>query len=304
MQTHAFRAMNTQFHLWTDGQGRGAAEALREAEHFVREVEETLSRFLPTSALSQVNRAPGRWHRVPPIMAEIVELALAWAQRTDGLFDPTILGALYASGYTLSFERIQKGGALASAGTWRPAGAWTEVRVEGDSLYVPPHTGLDLGGIAKEWTADRVASALSSWGGCLVDAGGDIRAIGAPWMWGQWPVAVAHPLDPEKDILRLGLQGGAITTSSRARRRWRLGKRMTHHIIDPRTGLAAQTPIVSATVLAPTAVMGGVLSKVILITGVKGLNKLQHYPGCQGLVVLDDGRIHYSNTWEVADVLQ
>ncbi len=310
MLTRTFRAMNTQFHIWLDAQEAGAREALREAEAFVHEVEATLSRFREESALSRVNREPGRWHRVPSLMADVVREALYWAEQTNGIFDPTVLKALHVAGYDRSFEEVKQRqpaaeNSVASAPSLTPldylCGAWRDVRVHEDTVYVPPHVGLDLGGIAKEWTADRVAEMLSEWGGCLVDAGGDIRAIGAPALWGTWPVAVAHPLRPEEDVARFGLSNGAIATSSCARRRWVMGGREAHHIIDPHTGQPALTNVVSATVIAPTAVMAGVLSKVLIIRGQNALEFVEQFAGCRAILVFDDEDtpVRYSPTLEV-----
>ena len=303
MFTHTFKAMNTQFHIWLDAQESGTRKALHEAELLAREVENTLSRFRQDSALSRVNRAPGRWHRVPPLMAEVVKEALYWAQQTNGDFDPTVLHALQAAGYDRSFEEIR--GKNVPVPTCEESqkiqSSWRDVRLEGDMLYLPPHTGLDLGGIAKEWTADRIAEMLAEWGACLVDAGGDIRVMGAPALWGTWPVAIAHPLRPEEDVVRFGLSNGAIATSSRVRRAWLVGGRPAHHLIDPRTGQPAQTPLLSASVIAPTTVMAGVLSKVLMIRGEQGLPFVEQFPACRAVLIYDDEDIsvRYSPTMEV-----
>lgn len=303
MLTHTFKAMNTRFHIWLDAQEAPAREALREAEALAHEVEATLSRFREDSALSRVNRAPGRWHRVPPIMADVVSEALTWARRTDGVFDPTVLNALHAAGYSRSFEHLRDGDTEAAPSLEaRPMhGAWREIRLEGDSLYLPPRVGIDLGGIAKEWTADRMAEMLAEWGACLVDAGGDIRAIGAPALWGTWPVAVAHPLRADEDVARFGLSNGAVATSSRTRRAWLVGGRPAHHIIDPFTGHPAQTPVLSATVIAPTTVMAGVLSKVLVIRGAQAFPLVERFAGCRAILVYEDeeAQVHYSPSLEV-----
>ncbi len=303
MWTHSFKAMNTRFRLWLDAQEPRARAALVQAETFVRDAEAMLSRFRQDSVLSQVNRAPGRWHRIPPLMAEIVREALYWARETDGIFDPTLLHAMLAAGYDRSFEDLGEEVRPSShrRATVRPGG-WRDVQVEGDMLYLPPDVGLDLGGIAKEWVADRVAEMLAEWGACLVDAGGDIRAIGAPALWGTWPIAVADPRCPERDIARFGLSNGAVATSSRTRRTWKVNGRRAHHIIEPTTGKPADTPVLSATVIAPTTVIAGVFSKVLLVRGDRQLRLLEHCPGCQAILVYEDASIpvRYSPSPEVA----
>ena len=58
----------------------------------------------------------------------------------------------------------------------------------------PPMLALDFGGIAKGWTVDHVALALAPLGPVLVDAGGDLRVIGA--VGGEaWPIAVQDAFD-------------------------------------------------------------------------------------------------------------
>ncbi len=291
MITHTFKAMNTRFHIWLDAQEPAAREAVAHAEAFVREVEATVSRFRPDSALSQVNREPGRWHRIPALMAAIVQEALAWAKRTDGLFDPTVLPALVAAGYDRSFDRLraEEIRAVSRPSGHALAGRWPDVRLEGERLYLPPATALDLGGIAKEWTADKVAERLSEWGPCLVDAGGDVRVVGAPALWGFWPVGVAHPADPAQDVAVFALRDAAVATSSRARRRWRVNGHEAHHIIDPRTGRPADTPVLSAAVVAPTAVQAGVGSKIALLLGPTAAGRLAQVGALHAILVLEDG---------------
>ena len=73
------------------------------------------------------------------------------------------------------------------------------------SVSLPADLALDFGGIAKGWTVDHVALALAPLGPVLVDAGGDLRVIGA--VDGEaWPIAVQDPFEPERDraVVRLG----------------------------------------------------------------------------------------------------
>ena len=115
---------------------------------------------------------------------------------------------------------------------------------------------LDLGGIAKGYAVDRAAGILAAAGPCLVNAGGDLAVRG-----GAWPVAL------EGTDIVLELTSGAIATSGRDRRTWRRGGSECHHLIDPRTGLPAETGLVKVTVVAPTAVEAEVLAKIAFLGG-------------------------------------
>jgi thiamine biosynthesis lipoprotein len=113
--------------------------------------------------------------------------------------------------------------------------------VHGDVVSLGDGVRLDLGGIAKGYTADRVAERLATAGPCLVNLGGDLTVRS-----GRWPVAVT-------DDLTLELTAGALATSGRDRRHWRRGGVEAHHLIDPAKGLPASTDVVRATVFAATA---------------------------------------------------
>jgi len=74
-----------------------------EAARTLGRVEAALSRFRSESELSVLNRAAGAPFLASPLLFEVVALALEAASGTDGLFDPTVLGALAAAGDERSF---------------------------------------------------------------------------------------------------------------------------------------------------------------------------------------------------------
>ncbi|MCP4418154.1 MAG: FAD:protein FMN transferase, partial [Chloroflexi bacterium] len=103
-QTYSFRAMGSQISLWLEAEPHIVATAFAQVEALFAENERTLSRFLPESELSQVNGRSGQWVSVSNLLWDVLAEALAGAEATDGLFDPTMLTALEAAGYTHSFE--------------------------------------------------------------------------------------------------------------------------------------------------------------------------------------------------------
>ena len=59
--------------------------------------------------------------------------------------------------------------------------------------------GLDLGAIAKGWAVDRAMELLMARGvrNAIIDAGGDLRVVGARPGKELWRIGVKHPRDPE-----------------------------------------------------------------------------------------------------------
>ena len=97
LETSSFRCMTTDIELFLATEdGRAASEPLYSVERFFQEVEARFSRFRPDSELVQLNQTQGEVARVSPELAELVELALAAARESDGIFDPTVIDALEA----------------------------------------------------------------------------------------------------------------------------------------------------------------------------------------------------------------
>ena len=257
MQRTSFRAMGTDVELLLDvppgGTSEDAFAAVR--DEFAR-LEATLSRFLPASELSELNRA-GRLDAGPDLL-RVTELALEARVRTGGRFDPTVHDALVAAGYDRTFEEVGAGGTVVAT---RPAARClgdVTVAPETGEIVLGPGVKLDFGGIGKGYAVDRACGLLAPFGPCLVSAGGDLAVDG-----GSWPVGV----ETHAGTLTLELTSGAIATSGSDRRRWATPEGPAHHLIDPRTGSPAETDLLRVTVAGRTAIEAEVLAKALFLAG-------------------------------------
>lgn len=280
---HEFRAMGSQMSV------RLALPAAEVAPHFGRvvahfaEAEARLSRFDEQSELSALNANAGSWQRVSPLLWDVLDVALAMAAATNGLFDPTLLAEIRATGYDRDFAQVASRPHFANAGDVAAAGRWQSVqrRVATHELYLPAGMGLDLGGIAKGVIAEQVVENLRAVGPCLVDAGGDLVAGEAAPGWPGWPVAIAAPASAQVDdeaetLATLWLCDRTLATSGVDYRRWQHNGAWAHHILDPRKGRPASTDLVSVSVMARQAAQAEAWAKVALILGAEaGLAALQ-----------------------------
>ena len=286
-----FRAMNCGMGAWVVAADAQAAEdRLAAVEAFTHATEAALSRFRPDSELSRLNAQAGQPVQVSPLLAELLALALASAEQTEGLYDPTMLAALEAAGYDRSFEQL--GPVVAAHPLNAPAYTWRDVQFDeaAQRVTLPVGMRLDLGGIVKGWAADRAADMLAEVGGCLVDVGGDLMARGEPVEYPAWPVGVADPRDPDRDLALLMLTDRGVATSGTDYRRWQQGDTVRHHIIDPRTRRPAETDLLSVTVVAPTATQADLHAKVVLMLGsVEGRRYLERLLDIEALLIGEDG---------------
>lgn len=288
-------AMGTEVELAARATGadRGRLEAaLDAAVRWLRQAERILSRFQPASELSRLNAAAGRPCRVSPLLAAVLDAALDSARETGGLYDPTVLPCLLAAGYRTGLPPASRRGSVAGGeapADWRPC--WAQVALDRQARFVtlPPGAALDFGGIAKGWAADAIVAAWPGDAPLVVNVGGDVRVHVPAGDDAGWPVHVADPFAPDRDLARLRLPGGGVATSSVLGRRWLTPQGWRHHIIDPRTGAPANTDVAQATVLAATATQAEVWVKAVCILGsAAGLAFLAPRPAA-ALVVCRDG---------------
>jgi thiamine biosynthesis lipoprotein len=298
-----------------------AAAPLRATVDLFAAFERVLSRFDPASELARLNRRTGEWVAVSPLLWSVVDAALAMAEETAGLFDPTLLAALEAAGYDRSFEHVaahlgQPAGQVVP--TARLAGHTCAVeRRAGHEVRLPPGVRLDVGGIAKGYVAQQAVESLRHCGPCLVDAGGDLAAGAAPPGWPGWPVSVAAPsADPangqpvQDQAMLLWLVNGSVATSGVDYRHWMRGGRRMHHVIDPRTGLPADTDLLTATVLDTSAVRAEAWATAALVLGAAAADIWWQRQGLAGALIRQDGRLQITPAlrpaiaWPALDLLE
>jgi len=182
----------------------------------------------------------------------------AWRQ-TNGRYDPTMLAAIVAAGYSRSIAGGAGGrlsGRPAARAAGRPRRGHTLADVTADpttsTVLVPAGLGLDPGGIGKGLAADMVVTELLEGGtaGALVGVGGDLAAAGTPPSPDGWLVKVEHPLDATRELTALTLEAGGIATSSTLTRTWLQGGHRRHHALDPATQSPSATDLAAVTVAA------------------------------------------------------
>jgi thiamine biosynthesis lipoprotein len=249
----AFAALGSTCCILAIGVGEERLERARQA---VLTAHHRWSRFEPESDVSALNRNGGRWVAVPHDLEELLRFAIDAWQLSAGLVHAGVERRLVAAGYSrpLSERAPSPPGALLPS-PLPPLPALLEVAR--GRARVQPGFGIDLGGLAKGWLADQLAERLT--GNCVVNLGGDLRALGEGPEGRGWPVAVG-------DGTLLLTDSGAATSGTR-RRRW--GAQL-HHLIDPRTGLPSRSDLELTSVVTQTAARAEVTAKATLLAGRAG----------------------------------
>ena len=163
-------------------------EAARRAKLFIELFDAALSRFKPDSELTAFNEDPRETVSASPLLRQAVRAGLWAAQRSGGLVDPTLGGAIVSAGYRESRAGIEPeplAEALACApvrrqARSRPEAEWRllEVDDQAGTIRRPPGVIFDTGGCGKGLAADLVAEHLRGYSRFVIDCGGDVRVGG------------------------------------------------------------------------------------------------------------------------------
>ncbi|MBK5218473.1 MAG: FAD:protein FMN transferase [Thermoleophilia bacterium] len=271
------------------------------AEAQLLDAHSRLSRFLPESELSRLNRDHRATVPASPLLLDLAVAAREAGRLSGGIVDATMLRAIEAVGYRDSLAERMVGKHRAAEPEPRrtrsgrhpaapnPDRAWSEISVDRatGSITRPPGVEIDSGGIAKGLLADLVAAQLGRFTAFAIDCGGDVRIGGSGRR--PRPVLVDDP-GGGAPIHSIAIVAGGVATSGITRRRWSHEGKAAHHLLDPATGRPAFTGVVQATALAPTALLAEVHSKWALLSGPEAAPSRMPYGG---VLVLDDGRVEH-----------
>ncbi|GAC1433340.1 MAG: FAD:protein FMN transferase [Ktedonobacteraceae bacterium] len=297
MRRAEFRAMGTSISLLLpEAQFCTGVEVTQD---LFAEWEQTLSRFLPESELSHLNRQAGASVHVGPLLFRVLTAACRAAQETEGLFDPTLLTQLVGIGYDRTFDELPTI-VPTSEQVPQPGGGWRGVRLDHRRRRVtlPAGIGVDVGGIAKGMAVDASLAQLRLLGvqTALVNAGGDLAVMGLPAEQEHWPLSITG-----KDVSWIiPFQYGALATSGVDRRHWQQGTLTRHHIVDPRSGASAQSGLWSVTVAAASCQHAEVAAKAAFLLGAEQGRAFLNAHGLSGILVRVDGSWTSAGSWPVA----
>src|SRR6266849_4474264 len=248
VEAHHFEALGTSCSLFGL---RVTRTQLLQGEFWGRELGTRITRLSDRSELARLNGAEGEWVDVSAEMESLLREALLAYELSAGLVNAAVLPSMIAIGYARS---LAAGTSTAKLEDARPAPPLNEVlTLRPGRARLQVGCGLDLGGLAKGWVADRLAAQLGP--NALANLGGDLRATGPGPNGDGWPVGF-------RDVTVMLRDQGAATSSVR-RRRWG----GVHHLIDPRTGLPSQSGLEEVSVVAATGCDAEVVAKTALLLG-------------------------------------
>jgi thiamine biosynthesis lipoprotein len=246
------------------------------------------SHYRDDSLVARIMVSEGGAIEVDAETADLLDFAAALHAQSGGLFDITAgaLTRLWDAQNARLPAKAEVAAALAVTG-------WQRVQWRRPVLHLSvPGMRLDLGGIVKEYAADRCAKLCRDMGAesGVVDLGGDLALIGPHRDGSPWIVGIKAPRASGHAAARIELPRGGLATSGDYERALIVNGRRYSHIVDPRNGEPVQG-FASVSVVADSCLVAGAAATLAMLMGTDRGDVYLRELGLPHLTIRDDGSV-------------
>ena len=278
-----------------------AATASQAVSQRLEEIEQVCSDYRPNSESSLLIATAGHQQemKVSPDLLALLVASEHWWKWSDGAFDIT-LGPC-----TRLWRTSRKSQTLPDSPTLTEALAATgfsKLHFSASAKTVRPDRAgmmLDFGGIAKGYALDAATQLLQTkfkLRHFLIDAGGQIAALGAPPGKDAWHLAIEKLPEENEDTpdVILKLSNAHLATSGDLNQKVTIAGQHYAHILDPKTGLGL-TYTIQASVIAEDGTTADALATALCIMEeTEAKAKLSQLPKVAARVLRQntDGQLH------------
>ncbi|SNR87608.1 FAD:protein FMN transferase [Pseudomonas segetis] len=246
------------------------AEVKQETEAILAEVDQQMSTYRDDSLVSKFNQAPaGSCMPLPASMLELVKVGGELSEQSNGAFDLTLepLLNLWGFGPKARAEKVPSPEQVAEA---RKQIGHQHLHIDDQSLCKDVDIQLDFNSIAAGYTVDKIGKRLNELGisSYLVEATGELKAVGKKPDGQPWRIAIEAPRDDERVSQKiLALDGCGISTSGDYRNYFEENGVRYSHTIDPQTGAPITHKLAAVTVANRSTLMADGLSTLLMVLG-------------------------------------
>jgi len=274
-----------------------AEEAIAIAFEEIEKLSKLMSRFDASTPVAQLNR-DGFLKEVPLELSFVIKRSMYYHQISNGLFDITVKPLLDL--FIQSIKDPKRGLPRAEEIAELLEVVDTElISLNGKTIvFKKDGMGITLDGIAKGLIVDKAVEKLMVKGinHALLNAGGDIRAIGDKGNNRPWKIAIEDPLKRKDYPDVVAITNRSIATSGNYEVFFDQEK-IFHHIVNPKTGLSPLINV-SVSVQAPTAMEADALSTALFVLGpAEGTRLIDSIPSCESLTVTRNKKKIKSDGW-------
>ena len=266
----------------------------------------SMSTYRPDSAISKINQGDTTVV-VDEHFRKVFEASRQIWQESEGLFAPTVGVLVNAWGF--GKQKISEADLPTDKkiDSLRKYVGFDKVALTEKNLIKKRYTEIlfDFNAIAQGYTSDVVANYLSARGikNYIVEIAGEMYLKGKNTVEDKsWTIGVENPLKPLDDrdlVATIQFTNQGLATSGNYRKVWTDSNgRKYVHSINPLTGRATQSDVLSATVVAPSTMLADGYATMFMVMGLaKSKAFLEKHPDLAVLLVYSDDK-HQEATYK------
>jgi FAD:protein FMN transferase len=266
----------------------------------VKELENTLSINENGTLVDEINNEAG----IKPVQVDddtynIVKKALEYSKLSNGLFDISIGPIVKLWNIGLPEARVPSQEEIDEK---LPLIGYNDIEIDDTNKTIFLNRKgmmIDLGGIAKGYTADVISDILTEEGvkSAIINLGGNVFAHGKKVNGDDWKIGIQNPFTERGGIV------GSITTSNKSVVTSGIYERYIeqdgvkyHHILSPYTGYPYDNEIAGITIVSDKSVDGDALSTSVFAMGVEeGMNFVNTLDGIDAIFITKDYKVYITD---------
>jgi len=273
-----------------DTDEKKAEDAIKKAFTEVKRIDDLFTTYSEESPIWKLNNSNDSLISVDPEIFSLIILCDSITKISNGSFDVSLDNLTQVWGFYTDYPHIPRKAAIDSA---LLVSGWQKIRLAGyDKIIRHKKVGLNFGAIAKGYAVDKAIDVLKNSGiqSALVNAGGEIKALGNDWI-----IGVQHPREVNEIIRRIKLNGMSVATSGDYENYFEKDGVRYHHILDPKTGSPSRG-LQSVTVIhKDNAFADGLATAVFVMGKEKGLELIESLNETEAMIIDEYGNIIYSS---------
>jgi len=243
-----------------------------------------------SSDIYAINHSNGNPVEVSPETIELINLALVFYEKTEGLVTPAIGSVSSLWDFKSATPSLPNDNALSEA--LKHTDASNIIIEENTVTLTDSELQIDVGFIAKGYVADKLKTIAtdnnitSGW----INLGGNVLAIGNKPDNSAFNIGIKDPSENSNgSITSIEISDKSVVTSGVYERCFKIDNTLYYHILDTKTGYPVRNNLLSVSVIGPSSAICDGLSTTLFVLGLdEGLDLINSYSGYEAIFITDD----------------
>lgn len=296
-------ALNTSITIRIYHPDENADEYLKQCFAICDKYEKICSRTNEDSELFLINKQAKEGKTeftVSDELKNIISYGLDYGERSGGAFDITIEPVSAKWDFTADVHTVPDRSDIEDSLSYV---SYRDAALKGNTLtFARAGMGLDLGGIAKGYIADKIKEYLleNKVESALIYLGGNVLCVGEKPDGSDFRIGIQMPFgEYQETIAAISCKDCSIVTSGIYERYFVEDDTIYHHILNPKTGYPYENDLLGVTILSKKSVDGDGLSTACFSLGVEEGKKLvESLEDTYAVFITKDKKLHYSEGFE------